>query len=254
MLFTEYPFLERIDKVKEWGFNGIDFWYWKDKDLEAIKKRCDKNSLEISIFTGVLMNQMVDPEDNKRCVDEFKESLKAARSLDCRNMVLHVNTIMEDLSAKLVSSTVSDHSKKENIISIIKQVLPLAESSDIVLCFEPLNTIVDHKGYFLDNSKDAFDIIKEVNSNNLKLLYDIYHMHIMGDEIIPTLEENRELIGYIHVADVPGRHEPGSGEIDFPDIHDRLKAIGYEGYLGFEYMPLRSTEDSLMLTKKVFKF
>ena len=254
LLFSEFPFLERIEKAKESGFEAIEFWYWKDKDLKAIKSECEKYSLKISSFTGLIENQMVNPEESKKCIDEFKQSLKVAQSLNCKNLVLHVNTIMDDMTAKPVSSLLSDQEKMNNIILLINQIVPLAEKSNITLCLEPLNTIVDHMGYFLCHSKDAFNIIKEINSKNLKLLYDIYHMQIMGDNISSTLEDNIDLIGYIHIADVPGRHEPGSGKIDFENIYKKLMEIGYHEYIGFEYEPSRSTEYSLISTKKIFKF
>lgn len=254
VLFTELPFTDRIKKASEMGFDAIEFWSWKDKDLELLKSECNKNKIEVSGFTGVVDNQMVDSRDSEKCVTEFRESLEAAEFLNCKRMVLHVNTIQDDQSAKPVIPEISDIDKKKNIIHTLNKCMPLAEDSEVISCFEPLNTLVDHKGYFLNSSKQAFDIIGEIGSPKLKMLYDIYHMHVMGEDVISTIEGNIDSIGYIHIADVPGRHQPGTGEIDFEDIYNKLSEISYKGYIGFEYMPSIPTEDSLTLTKKIFRF
>lgn len=130
----------------------------------------------------------------------------------------------------------------------------IAKESDIILNLEPLNVIVDHRGYFLRNSSMGFNILKAINSKNIKILYDIYHMQIMEDNIIRNIEENVDLIGHIHIADVSGRHEPRTGELNFSNILRALEKIGYNGYIGFEYIPLNNTEASLESVKSIFKF
>jgi len=254
MLFCNLSLKDRIKKAKEFGFNAIEFWHWKNKDLNLIKKECKKNELEVSSFIGIIDNQMVDPKDEEKCVEEFKESLNAAIYLNCKNLVLHVNTVCSDLTIRPTSDVLSSEEKESSIVNILNIIITLASKFDITTYLEPLNVIRMCKGYFLTHSKQALNIIEKIDSKNLKLLYDIYHLQIMEGNIISTIEENIDLIGYIHIADVPERHEPGTGEINFENIYKKLLELDYNGYVGFEYIPSMSTEYSLAFTKKIFNF
>jgi hydroxypyruvate isomerase len=107
----------------------------------------------------------------------------------------------------------------------------------LTLVLEPLNIHVDHPGYFLNHSGVGFNLVREVNSPSIRLLYDIYHMQVMEGNLIDTLTRNLDLIGHIHVADVPGRHQPGSGEINYANVMKCLRQAGYSGYVGMEFEP-----------------
>jgi hydroxypyruvate isomerase len=254
LLFTEFPFVERIKKAKEFGFDAIEFWEWDNKDLEIIKQTCKKNEIEIATFGLGQFGQMVDARDIDRIISGAKDAVEKAKFLDCNNLILTVNILQEDRSVRPIDIEISDVEMKNNIIIVLKELAKIVDGSDIVLNLEPLNSIVDHKGYFLNNSVDGFNIIKEVNHKNVKLLYDIYHLQIMEGNIIENLSNNVDMVGYIHIADVPGRHEPGTGEINYKNIFKQLKNIKYQGFLGFEYEPVKSTIDSLDRVKKIFNF
>jgi hydroxypyruvate isomerase len=114
---------------------------------------------------------------------------------------------------------------------------------------EPLNIAVNHKGYYLYSSAEGFDIIRAVGSPNVKLLYDIYHQQVTEGNLIQTITENIELIGHFHVADVPGRHEPGTGEINYANVLKAIDETGYNGYVGLEYAPKASALESLRKVK-----
>ena len=120
---------------------------------------------------------------------------------------------------------------------MLKKCAPLAQKGGITLVLEPLNTLVDHKNYFLSDPDRAFELIDAVASGNVKLLFDIYHMQIMKGNVIERLQKNIDRIGYIHAADVPGRHEPGTGELSYKNIFAALKEAGYNGFIGFELSP-----------------
>jgi hydroxypyruvate isomerase len=113
---------------------------------------------------------------------------------------------------------------------------------------EPLNTLKDHRGYFLASSYEAFEIIEEVGSPAVKVLYDIYHQQITEGNLIPTITENIGLIGHFHVADVPGRHQPGTGEINYKNVFAAIDGSGYNRYVGLEYGPTVATADTIKTT------
>jgi hydroxypyruvate isomerase len=116
-----------------------------------------------------------------------------------------------------------------------------AEKSNVTLVLEALNTIVDHSGNFLASTRQADELIRSVNASRIKILYDIYHMQIMEGNIIYTLNRYIDSIGYIHIADVPGRHEPGTGEINFANVIKTLEKLKYDGIIGFELTPLQDS-------------
>src|SRR5262249_25405633 len=127
----------------------------------------------------------------------------------------------------------------------LSQAVRLAEEEQVNLVIEPLNTKVDHQGYFLESTTLGFEIIRSIASPRLKLMYDTYHMQIMEGNLTATLEKNLDLISQVHVADVPGRHEPGTGEINYHNIIAMLKTNGYDGYLGLECWPWADSDRAI---------
>jgi len=119
----------------------------------------------------------------------------------------------------------------------------------MTLLIEPINTRTI-PGFYLNKSAQALALMDEVGAANLKLQYDLFHMHIMGEDFAKTLSANLARIGHMQVADVPGRHEPGTGEIDFPPLFDLSDRLGYKGWIGAEYVPAGKTEDGLAWVKK----
>jgi hydroxypyruvate isomerase len=127
--------------------------------------------------------------------------------------------------------------QRQTLIEGLRAALPTAADADVCLVLEPLNQI-DHPGTFLSSSDEGFAIVREINSPQLKLCFDIYHQQISEGNLTPRIVENLDLIGHIQVADVPGRHEPGTGEINYEHIFGVLREQGYRGFVGLEYTPL----------------
>jgi hydroxypyruvate isomerase len=138
---------------------------------------------------------------------------------------------------------------------VLKSIAPFAENEDITLVLEPLNTRVEeprsHKSYFLNYPKPAFELTRMVGSGKIKVLYDIYHMQLMAGNVIKTLERNIDQLGYIHLADVPGSHEPGTGELNHHNILKALDSMGYAGFVGFELLPSESDGKAFKAIKKI---
>jgi len=124
----------------------------------------------------------------------------------------------------------------------LKAIAPLAEKAGITIVLEPLNTLVDHPGYFLDSVDLGAQLVREVANPKIRLLFDIYHVQVMQGNLIERLREHLDVIGHVHVADVPGRHEPGTGEINYRNVFKSLKEAGYDKTVGFEYVPTLASE------------
>ena len=218
MVFTEYPFLERIDKAAQAGFDAIEFWNWDNKDLPALKAAVKKAGVGIAAFQSNLGGTLIHPDQRDGFVSSIKKSLAVAQDLESPSMFLLTDELGEDRSVRFQHPELSEAEKLQSVVAGLQELAPLAEETGITLVLEPLNTRVDHAGYFLNHSDIGFELVRKVNSPRVKLLYDIYHMQVMEGNVIETLVGNLDIIDHIHVADVPGRHEPGTGELNYDNI------------------------------------
>lgn len=237
MLYQECELIQRIYKAKESGFNAVEFWLWQNKDLDAVKKALSDTDMDLCVFQGNIEGRMIDPKDNDLYISGVKKSLEAAKKLGAKHLFLMTDILQEDRTVLEPPYPISEEDKIKSIKYVLNTLKPLAEEAGIILVIEPLNIYVDHKGYYMSHSKPAFEMVREIGSKNIKVLYDIYHMQIMEGNIIQTIKDNIDAIGYIHIADVPGRFQPGTGEINYTNIFKAIRETGYQGYVGFEFEP-----------------
>ena len=241
MLFSEVPFDDRFGLAKESGFDYIEFWSWKDKDIQKIKELCRANDLKIASFSGDQDFSMIDANQRADYVDFVQESIEITKFLSCDNLVIHSNALGENGVVINHYPDIADPDKIAAMLDVLKTLAIAADKSNVTLVLEALNTMVDHSGNFLVSTREAAELVSSVNSSHIKILYDIYHMQIMEGNIIDTLKANIDAIGYIHIADVPGRHEPGTGEINFANVIKTLEKLKYDGIIGFELAPLQDS-------------
>jgi hydroxypyruvate isomerase len=152
---------------------------------------------------------------------------------------------LPDGSARPAAPHLAWAEQRANVVRGLSALAPLAEQEEITLLLEPLNTRVDHPGYFLDSAREGFAIVEEVGSPHVRLLYDIYHMEVMERDSTRTLLRHIPLVGHIHIADVPGRHEPGTGGLDFLQILREVAEAGYARAVGFEFSPRGGSDEAL---------
>lgn len=227
IVYDDDPFHERIHRVASSGADAVEFWDWRDKDLDIIKTTVEDTGIPLVGCTagGVL----TDPEATETTIETICESITTAANLGCQTLIVTTGPDQDELDRK---------TQHQNIVDILSRVAPVAEDADITLVIEPLNTAVDHPGSYLTTSDEGFEIVNEVGSSHVKLLYDVYHQQITEGNIIATITENVEKIGHIHVADVPGRHEPGTGELNYRNVFKAIDDAGYDGYVGCEFTPM----------------
>jgi len=237
MIYTEYPFLERIKKAGEAGFDAIEFWSWDSKDLAAIKEAVKQAGLRVAAFGGNLRGTLINPAHREVLLSGLQQSLEKGREMNATGLFLLTDELGEDRSVRARYPELSEEVKHQSVLDGMKALAPLAEKAGVTLLLEPLNIHVDHAGFYLHHSAAAFDLVRAVGSPRIKVLFDIYHMQVMEGNVTHSLTSNLDVIGYVHVADVPGRHEPGTGELNYPNIFRALRQAGYEGYVGFEFAP-----------------
>ncbi len=248
-VFPELGFLDRIKKIAMIGYPAIEFWFWdeKDKDIDQIagstkELKIEINDIVVNAPDGSIGGFLTKAEDKDKYLERLKGTIDIAHRLNCKKLITCSGNIVEHLSSE---------AQIKSIISTLREATKIAEAERITLLLEPLNSKVDHPGYFLDSSKIGFDIVKRVNSPHLRLLYDIYHMQIMEGNILDMIKENVSLIGHFHAAGVPGRHELDNGEINYPFIVKKIEELGYQGYFGLEYFPKKDSEISLREMKEI---
>jgi len=234
MIFADRPFGERIECVAQAGLRAFEFWDWPTKDISLINERRQLHNLEVAAFIMEPRGRLVDADAELR--DGVSHSIATAQILECRNLIALVGR---------ESSALSRQEQHDHIVRGLRQVAPLAEDAGVTLLIEPLNVVVDHAGFYLSSSQEAFQIIEEVGSPNVKVLFDIYHQQVSEGNLIANMIEHLDLIGYLHVADVPGRHEPGTGEINYANVLRQISEAGYNGYVGLEYRPSGDSFQSL---------
>ena len=242
MIFLEYPFLQRIEKAAAAGFDAIEFWNWDNKDLPAIKTAVQRAGIGIATFQANLGGTLIDPNQRGAFVAGIQQSLDKAREMGVKALFVLSDELGPDRGVAHQFPDLSEETKRQSVLDGLKALSPLAEKAGVTLLLEPLNTLVDHKGYWLSRSTAGLELVREVNSPSIRLLYDIYHMQVMEGNLIHTLTDNLDAIGHIHVADVPGRHEPGTGEINYSRVFAALREAGYTGFVGMEFDPTIPSE------------
>lgn len=239
-IFESFPFEGRVKLVHEIGFNTIELWDPSIKDLDKLKEECIKYNVSVALC-ALKANKRLNTE-TKDFINNFEESIPLVKKINCKKVICLTGEIEK-------GKTIEE--QKSRIITNLKAAAKISEREDINIVLESLNSYVDHKDYFLDSSKLGFEIIKEVNHDRVKFLYDIYHMQIMEGNIISTIKNNINLIGHFHSAGIPGRHEHYIGELNYHGIINAIKETAYKGYFGLEYWP---SIDNVKSLQEVVKY
>jgi hydroxypyruvate isomerase len=242
MLFTEHDFLDRFAAAAKAGFQAVEYLGPYDHSPEVVAARLKQNGLTQALFNlppgdwGKGERGIAVLPDR---VEEFQQgvdtAIRYAKGLGCSQ----VNCLAG------IAPQGADYAEMENVfIKNLRYAAEKLDESGIRLLIEPINTR-DIPGFFLAHSRQALDLIDRVGSDNLYLQYDIYHMQVMEGDLARTIEKNLSRIAHIQLADNPGRHEPGTGEINYPFLYEHLDRIGYSGWIGAEYRPRAGTTQGL---------
>jgi hydroxypyruvate isomerase len=244
-VFTDLPAEQRIAKIAEAGYRAVEFWHpegtfdgktvrmdWA-KDPVVLRKACEQNGIVINDFAmhawdGSIGGCPVLAQDRSRYLEQMKRMIDFSQQAGCRHGITLSGTVAPGLSRAEM---------RDSFLSALAEAVELAEKANITLLLEPLNTLVDHPGYYLDSSAEGAEVVQKINSPNLKLLYDVYHMQIMEGNILATIEKILPWIGHFHSAGVPGRGELFGTELNYPAIVAKIDALGYKGMFGLEYFP-----------------
>jgi hydroxypyruvate isomerase len=241
MLFNEVPFFERFAAAAQAGFKAVEFMFPYDFETSAISDALQSNNLTL-VLHNLPAGNWAGGERGIACapdrITEFRDGVAKAiiyaQALNCPQLNCLAGIVWPGHEA----------TARATLVENIRFAADALQKAGLTLLLEPVNT-QDIPGFFINRSNQALAIIKEVAAPNLKLQYDIYHSQIMEGNLACTIETNFAQIGHIQLADNPGRHEPGTGEINYHYLFKKLDELGYTGWVGCEYKPKSATLDGL---------
>lgn len=245
MLFTEYPFLERFDRAAASGFRGVEFLFPYDEDPETLGDALERNGLDLVLFNlpsgnwaegdrGIAADQ-ARKHDFEQGVDRAVEYAAALRPprINC-----------------LAGKTSDPDAARDNLIANVRLAADALRATGTTLLVEPVNTH-DVPGFALPTTQSALSLLEAVERDNVGLQFDVYHAHRMDEDPFAFLREHGSTVHHIQIADVPGRHQPGTGEIDFQQLFEVIDGSGYDGWVSLEYNPEGPTESGFGLLRSL---
>jgi hydroxypyruvate isomerase len=232
MWWGALPFLDRIREAAKLGFPAIEFWDWRKRDVDALAKLCNELKVEVAQFTAWGFEPgLNDPKNHDAFVRSIEEGCAAAKKLSAKAMCVVGGNDQPGMTQTEMHA---------HIAAGLKRAAKIAEANDVTLILEPMNIRVDHKGHCLYGSDPAIAICAAVGSTHVKINWDLYHLQITEGDLCGHLNEGFAQVGYVQIADSPGRHEPGTGEVHYTRVLQELEKLGYRGYVGLECSPKSS--------------
>lgn len=240
-LYTEIPFAKRFEAARRDGFEYVEFWGWPDKNTDEIRDLAREAGIGICGFNGDADFSLIDPAHKKQYLDYLRQSLEVARKIGSLSVTIHSNALGDQGRVVNHYDDLSVTVKLCSMYDMLTACVPLANEYGVNLNLEALNITTDHVGNFLQTTRMGAEICRLQNAPRLKILYDVYHMQLNEGSLCDNLTAYADQIGHVHVADAPGRHEPGTGEINYPCVLRHLESVGYKGIVGYELFPRTDT-------------
>jgi hydroxypyruvate isomerase len=251
--FGDIPIRESLEKIANIGFDTCDNFDWRNAALFAEYRVLLK---EFDLGAGVLVVNkkpdvnalgcsLVSPEDRDGFLEELRLCIDAAKSVHCNRLEVLTGNCLPGVSRE---------TQMNNCVATLQAAVPLLEANRMTAVVELLNSNVDHPGYFLNTVEDGVEIVHRTASPHVKLLLDIYHVQVMQGNLIQRIRDSFQEVGQYHFADVPGRHQPGTGEINFRNVFRAIYDLKYDGFITAEYHPTDFTFRDLELVRDLATF
>ena len=255
LLFTENPFLERFEKARKNNFQAVEFQFPYEFSPKKIKEKLDKFNLDLSVFNSSPGN-FNNGDRGLACLphreDEFKktvtQSIEYAKIIGCNK--IHIMSGILDNKTHSNQAAISETYAFDKYIENLQWACDKFSKDNLTVLIEPINNRNIPK-YFLSSTDMAIEIIDSVERKNIRLLFDIYHHQIIRGDVIKYLENIYSYIGHIQIAGIPDRNEPDISEIDYKFIFKIIDGLGYKGWIGCEYNPIKDTVSGLSWKEKI---
>ncbi len=255
-VFPKLSLAERIQRVAQAGYQGFEFGDWRAEDSRQITPLKNRLGLECACLVG---NRSVNPKGMGLCnpeerpgfLAELRASIEAAKRFESTRLVVLTGNKVPGLPRDQQQASVVEGLKRGAELASAASITLIVEVLNTLAPVEPLNPVENHNSYYLNFTREAFDIVRAVGSPHVKILFDLYHVQIMEGNLIETIRANIGAIGHFHVGDVPGRHEPGTGEINFRNVFRAIRATGFREFVAMEYVPSKDAMTTLEEVKQL---
>jgi len=239
---AEHPdFAARIHAAHAAGLPAVEFHLWRDKPLAAIERALAITGVRLASFCVDPRASLVDPREHATALAAVRDAIPVAQRFGGAAMILASGFTRADASVA---------EQQAQAVAVLGAAARLAADAGTRLLLEPVNMTVNGARMFVDGVQRGLDIVEAVGSPGLRLLCDVYHSAVTGEVLADAIGSRVRYVGHVQVADNPGRHEPGTGTLDWPAIMRLLRALDYDGDIGLEYLPTLPTLDSLALTRR----
>lgn len=228
--------VERVRLAKAAGFEAVEFWMWSNKDLDGIERVLGETGITLAGIVAEPFAELTRAGDHDRFLVGLEKSRDVALRLGAKVLICQSGPLLDGI----------ERAKQHDDLT-----LAMARSADVLkgsgvrLGLEPLNDRVDHPGYYLTSTIEALDIMDRVDRPEIGITYDLYHSMVMGEVPEEVVGTRARHIAHVHVADHPGRNQPGSGGLDLKRPLGWLRAQGYDGFVGLEFRPTGGTAEAL---------
>lgn len=214
-----------LEKIKEHGFHGLEYYaWWELNDISRVAKEQERIGVGISAVCTKFIS-LVDESLRNDYLTGVRDTIEACRRLGVRSIISQTGNVLDGVPREI---------QRQTMVETLKRCAPLFENAGIVLEVEPLNGLVDHRGHFLQRSDESVSVIDQVGSPNVKLVFDVYHQQITEGNVIRNATGYIDRINHYHIADNPGRKQPGTGELNYVNILRAIKGTGFDGFVGLE--------------------
>lgn len=227
---------KRIHLARAEGFDLVEFWLWSNKDLDAVERALGETGVKLAGIVAEPFAELTRQSDHDRFLAGLEKSRDVALRLGAPVLICQ--------SGPLLAGMDRAHQNDALTMAMVRSADILA-GSGVRLALEPLNDRVDHPGYYLTSTKEGLDIADAVDRPEIGITYDMYHSMVMGEDPEAVLAGRLNRVAHLHLADHPGRNQPGSGELPLKQKLDWLLAQGYDGAVGLEFRPTGTTADAL---------
>ena len=247
MIYLDLPLVERVIRIANGGFE-VEIWDWTTKDLAALAA----TGATFSSMTGYISGTLADPDGADELLRTARQSLEVAERLSCPRLNVH-GTGLDSTGLPVKPGQVPTPAMWLTAARTLEGLSALGEQAGRVFTLENLNTAVDHPGTPFARASDTLALVEAVGSPHLRMNLDLYHAQIGEGNLIELIERALPFIGEIQVADVPGRREPGTGEINYRAIAAALRKFGYSGVVGLEAWASADSEGALASFRTAFE-
>lgn len=226
LLFDDGSFPDRVDRVADLGYEGVEVFGF-DQDLAGVADRVAANDLEWVYLSGGRPD-FTDPLNYEDALESIRASVEVAAEYDIQNL---------NVKSGQTQPNVTHDDQRAAVVRVLEEGGDIAAEQDVTLVLEPLNRHVNHPGHFTATAAEGAEILREVDHPHVQMLFDCYHEQIMTGDLIRNFRQHVDVIGHVHIADNPGRHEPGTGEVNYENVLAAIEDSDYDGYVGCEFDP-----------------